>query len=155
LKNKYLNAIIKAAASGLGTGYSPLASGTAASLFAAAVWWFTPDSNPLRIALVSAVLIISVPISTAAEILYQKKDDSRIVIDEVAGMWVSLLFLPHNLKIFTAAFILFRIFDVIKPFGIRRIQAWRGGWGIVADDFFAGILANVFIRLALYISNLI
>ena len=154
-KNKYLEAIIKTAASGLGTGYSPLASGTAGSLLAVVIWWFMPDSLAVKLGTLAVVLAASIPVSTLAENLYGKKDDSRIVIDEVIGMWVSLLLLPHTVKYFAAAFVMFRAFDVIKPFGIKKTQSLPGGWGIVADDFFAGILANIVVRIAAYFSNLI
>ena len=147
--------IVKAAASGLGTGYSPVASGTAGSILAAVIWWFMPELPFLKIAVTCLVLAVSVPISTAAELMYGKKDDSRIVIDEVVGMWISLAFLPHTVKYYFAAFILFRVFDVIKPFGIRKIQSLKGGWGIVADDFFAGILSNIVVRIAVYASSMI
>jgi len=148
-------ALVKIAASGLGTGYSPIASGTAGSLLAAVIWWFLPESLGVKLIVLCIVTAASVPISTAAELLYGKKDDSRIVIDEVVGMWLSLLLLPHTLKYFAAAFFFFRLFDVIKPFGIRKIQELRGGWGIVADDFFAGILANIVVKLAAFLAGLI
>ncbi len=147
--------IIKTFASGLGTGYSPVASGTAGSLLAVAIWWFVPEMAALKIAITCVVLAASIPISTAAELLYGKKDDSRIVIDEVVGMWVSVAFLPHTIKYYAAAFLLFRLFDVIKPFGIRKIQSLNGGWGVVMDDFFAGLLANVVVRIAAYAASFI
>jgi phosphatidylglycerophosphatase A len=153
-ENGYMGFLIKAAASGLGTGYSPAASGTAGSLLALVIWWFMPENTTVKLTAVSLALIVSVPVSAEAEILYGKKDDSKIVIDEIVGMWISLIFLPHSVRYFALAFALFRIFDVIKPFGIRKLQALKGGWGIVADDFLAGILANIFVRLLSYISGL-
>ena len=153
--NKLFNFIIKSLASGLGTGYSPVASGTVGSLLAAVIWWFMPENTELKLIVAGIVLIVSIPISTAAELLYANKDDSRIVIDEVIGMWVSVMFLPHNLKYFAAAFFLFRLFDVVKPFGIKKIQALNGGWGIVLDDVFAGLLANIVIRIAVLAVGLI
>ena len=148
-----LTFIVKTIASGLGTGYSPVASGTVGSLLAAVIWWYLPANLGLQLALTAVTLFISIPVSSAAEILYGKKDDSRIVIDEVVGMWIALLFFPLNIKYFAAAFFLFRLFDVIKPLGIKKIQAWRGGWGIVMDDVLAGILANIVLRAALYVGT--
>lgn len=147
--------VIKILASGLGTGYSPVASGTVGSLLAAAIWWYLPESLALKLALTALVLVISVPVSTAAEKLYGHKDDSRIVIDEVAGMWLALLFFPVDIKHVAAAFFLFRLFDVIKPLGINKIQSLPGGWGIVVDDALAGILANIVLRTALYLGAML
>jgi phosphatidylglycerophosphatase A len=141
-------------AAGLGTGYSPLASGTAGSLLAIVIWWYLPEILVLKLVLALFVLVISIPISTAAEKLFARKDDSHIVIDEIAGMWLSLIFVPHNIRYYAAAFFLFRLFDVIKPLGIKTIQSWRGGWGIVMDDVFAGILANIVLQTGIYAAGL-
>jgi len=153
--NNISSFIIKTLASGLGTGYSPLASGTAGSLLAVLIWWYLPETLALKLILAFIVLVISIPVSTAAEELYGKKDDSRIVIDEVIGMWLSLIFIPHYIKYYAAAFFLFRLFDVIKPFGIKKIQSWRGGWGIVMDDVFAGLLANIILQIGIYAVGLL
>jgi phosphatidylglycerophosphatase A len=138
-------------AAGFGTGYLPVASGTWGSALAAVLYWALFPSGFSAALLVIAATALSIPVSTAAEKWYGKKDDSHIVVDEFVGMWVSLLFLPHTVPLFAAAFVLFRIFDVVKPFFIRRIQSLPGGWGIVADDFFAGILTNVVLQSVLYL----
>ena len=72
-----------------------------------------------------------------------------MVIDEVVGMWVTLLFLP--LTPFTAAvgFFAFRAMDVWKPYPARQLEHLHGGWGIMADDVMAGVYANLLVRLAL------
>jgi len=140
--------LIKIIASGLGTGYSPLASGTAGSLLALILYWFVFPHSTIFLGLVLIpVFIISIPVSTAAEKIYGKKDDSRIVIDEIVGYWVSVIFLPYSIKAALIAFFLFRIFDVIKPFYIRRSQNLPGGWGVVLDDVFAGILTNLILQI--------
>jgi phosphatidylglycerophosphatase A len=147
-----MNLLVKILASGLGTGYSPFASGTAGSALAALIYWVCfPRSQWIALGIILAVLILSIPVSTAAEKLYGKKDDSHIVIDEVIGMWLSVIFMPHSLKLLLAAFVIFRIMDVIKPFFIRDTQRLPGGWGIVADDFFAGIATNLMIQAARYL----
>lgn len=153
--NKIYSFIVKMLATALGTGYSPLASGTAGSLLAVVIWWYLPENPALKLILALIVLIISIPVSTSAEAMYGKKDDSRIVIDEVIGMWLSLMFVPHNIKYYAAAFFLFRLFDVIKPLGIKKIQSWRGGWGIVMDDVFAGLLANIMLQTGIYLAGLL
>jgi phosphatidylglycerophosphatase A len=143
-----MNTITKVLASGLGTGYSPVASGTVGSLLALALYWLVSGwSVSALIVMVAVTFLVCVPVSTKAERLYGGKDDSHIVIDEFIGMWVSLFFLPHTLKVYAAAFVLFRVYDVRKPFFVHKVQEWPGGWGVVADDVLAGIFANISVRL--------
>ncbi len=80
-------------------------------------------------------------------------DASRIVIDEFAGMLIAVLFLQKTLIIYAAAFVLFRILDILKPFPAGRAEALPGGLGIVADDLVAGIYANVLLRLMLMVAG--
>ena len=68
------------------------------------------------------------------------QDPSEIVIDEAAGMGISLFLLPHSLGLYLLAFILFRIFDVLKPSFIHQVQNLPGGWGIMLDDVLAGLI---------------
>lgn len=144
------NSIVKFIASAGGAGYMPFASGTWGSLVAALIYWFFfPSSDVINLCVTLLVTVLSVPVSTAAEALYGKKDDGHIVIDEVVGMWLSVLFLPRTVGVFIAAFFLFRVLDVIKPFFIRSVQDLKGGLGIVADDFLAGIAANLILQGAL------
>lgn len=71
-----------------------------------------------------------------------KKDASEVIIDEVAGQWSVLLVAPLTLEGFIAAFILFRLFDITKPFPIRKAEAIPGGMGVMADDIVAGFFAG-------------
>jgi len=129
-------------ASGLGSGYSPVAPGTAGSLLALVIWWLAPSLWWLRISLLVMSLILGVWSATEAEKKWGH-DNGKIVIDEIAGMWISLLFLPKIWVIFLISFLLFRAMDIIKPLGARQIQKLPGGWGVVADDVLAGIYANI------------
>lgn len=81
------------------------------------------------------------------------KDNSKVVIDEVAGMCVGLLFLPVQLKYIAASFILFRFFDITKPLFIRRLEKLPLGWGVMADDLLAGIYTNLIMQV-IVLSNL-
>jgi phosphatidylglycerophosphatase A len=74
------------------------------------------------------------------------KDSSRVVVDEIAGMCVSLLFLPLNWSTIILSFILFRAFDILKPLYIRRLEAVAGGWGVMLDDIAAGIYTNIIMQ---------
>lgn len=77
-------------------------------------------------------------------------DPQEVVIDEIAGVLVAMLCLPvYDLKIIVAGFVLFRIFDIIKPFPIHRLEKIRNGWGIMLDDIVAGIYTNLCIRIIL------
>lgn len=82
------------------------------------------------------------------------KDSSRVVIDEVSGMLIAILFLPHNLYILAGGLVLFRFFDILKPLGIRKLEALKGGTGVMADDVLAGIYSNVLLQLAAIIFHL-
>jgi phosphatidylglycerophosphatase A len=138
-------------ATALGAGYSPVASGTAGSALAAIVFWFLFPDNALFM-LGAAVIATALSVYTGgkAEKYFDSRDDSRIVIDEVAGYFISVLFLPKTLFFAIAAFLLFRLFDVIKPFFIKKVQDWPGGWGVTFDDVFAGIFANLILQVVHY-----
>jgi phosphatidylglycerophosphatase A len=79
-------------------------------------------------------------------------DAHPIVIDEVAGMLIALLGVPHRAAspalLLGSAFLLFRLFDIVKPFPIRQVQRLPGGWGVVTDDLLAGIATNLVLQLA-------
>lgn len=92
-----------------------------------------------------AILLTAVGVwaSDHAERIFQRRDDGRIVIDEFAGMWVSLLLLPTSLEVALTGFVLFRLFDVLKPPPARGMESLRGGLGVMADDIVAALYANV------------
>ena len=89
--------------------------------------------------------------SDEAEKLYEKKDPSYVVIDEVIGLLFTMLFLPFQLKYVLIAFVVFRIMDIIKPYPARQWQELHGGIGIVIDDVVAGIYSGLLILLGSYI----
>ena len=120
-------------------GSSPVAPATAGSAVATLVAWFLPVP-PLATAL--AVLAVGTLIAVWAAGEAEKElghDAGPIVIDEVIGQSIALLFAPHRVLVFVAAFFLFRLFDIWKPLGAREAQALPGGWGVVADDAIAGV----------------
>ncbi len=144
LKPGPLRAAVLALATGFGTGYSPFASGTTGTLPALILFWFLapPFGSWISYSIATIfVILAAVPIATAAEGIFGKKDDGRVVIDEVAGFLVTMMWAPHSWKALVAGFFLFRLFDVLKLPPARRLQALPGGWGIVIDDVFAGIYA--------------
>jgi phosphatidylglycerophosphatase A len=141
-------------ATGFGLGYSPIAPGTAGSILAVLVafFLFRGSTTYLFISII-LILVIGIIASSYVEKDRKSKDPSLVVIDEVAGMWISLLFVPHLWWAFLIAFGLFRLFDVVKPFPANKIQNWDGGLGIVLDDVIAGIYALISTHLILMFIN--
>jgi phosphatidylglycerophosphatase A len=141
-------------ATGFYIGKIPLAPGTFGSLIGLPLCFLLAEIH-LSAAIIAVLLIIALAIwiSNVAERTLERKDPGCIVIDEIAGMVVTLIGLPFNLTTATIGFILFRILDILKPFPIRILdKRLPGGLGIVADDVVAGIFANVLIRiLAVYL----
>jgi phosphatidylglycerophosphatase A len=138
-------------ASGAGSGYIPFAPGTWGSAVGLLVYWFLLRLPHWPLVMtVAAVVFLSCWIAGLAEDFLAAKDPQVIVIDEVAGMLVSLMFLPVSWRVVLASFILFRLFDVWKPFPARWIQEnLPGGWGVVGDDIMAGIYANLVMQIAI------
>lgn len=100
-------------------------------------------TDPLRCSLILlGGMCLAVAVSDYAEELLGHKDDPRIVIDEWIGCWCAVAFLPHQGAVLILGFLLFRLFDVLKPAWIERAGNLRGGWGIVLDDVLAGAAAN-------------
>ena len=98
------------------------------------------------------VFFIGVCTSTKAEVMLQKKDCGPIVIDEIMGYLVTMFMIPWNFWIFLASFPVFRFFDIYKPHPARRIHIMRGGWGVMMDDFAAGVYSNLVLHLVVYIT---
>jgi phosphatidylglycerophosphatase A len=120
-------------------GLSPIAPATAGSALVTAIAWFTPvPSLPVFFACLVVGTVIAVWVAGEAE-KDLGHDAGPIVIDEAVGQTLALLFVPHRLGAFVAAFFLFRFFDIWKPLGAREAQALPGGFGIVADDAIAGV----------------
>ena len=117
-------------------------------LFYAVLRWVQSPVQPVSEVLLIVVLFAAgVWAGTVAERYFGGIDPGPIVLDEVVGMLMTLAFIPVGLSGALAGFVLFRIFDVIKPFPARRFEALHGGLGVMADDAMAAIYANVSLRL--------
>jgi phosphatidylglycerophosphatase A len=133
-------------ATGFGSGYCPVAPGTAGAALATIIWFLIslPISSPYLLIAITAVLIglftiLGIRSANALEATWGK-DPSRIVIDEMVGVWIALLAAnPDKFYSILAAFILFRLFDIYKPLGIRNMESLKGGLGVMMDDILAGI----------------
>jgi len=128
--------------------------GTIAALVTCVAWWLLQSDsgfNKWMIVITAAVLIIGTWSSSIVEKDWGK-DSSRVVIDEVAGMCTSLLFVPVTIKWIVIGLVLFRFFDIVKPLYIRKAEALPAGWGVMADDVLAGIYTNLLLQLIIYVS---
>jgi len=136
-------------ASVFGAGYAPVASGTVGSFVTVVVIWLLP-LTPLRIAVALVVVIlVGIWAGSRVERVLGKKDPGVIVIDEVAGMLLSVILLPRTIPVLITAFLLFRLFDIWKPFPARESQALTGGVGVMVDDLIAGFYTLILIMGAL------
>jgi phosphatidylglycerophosphatase A len=126
-----------------GTGYIPFAPGTFGSMIGLALWAVIP-SSPIAQGLAIVILFLVGSWSgTVAERHFQRTDPSPVVIDEVMGMLITLFLHPVGWLGAIAAFLLFRLFDVIKPYPANRLELLHGGIGVMADDGMAAIYANL------------
>jgi len=105
--------------------------------------WLIPFSSVGLWTTLAVVVVVGIWASHRVEAVLGRKDPGVIVIDEVAGMMVAVLLLPRTLGVLLCAFLLFRIFDIWKPFPAREAQDLRGGFGVVVDDLIAGVYALV------------
>lgn len=149
-------------ATGLGAGYAPVAPATAGSAVALLIYWALPfqgaGDSPAFFWMIAgtfivgtgaAAVIIAPPpqpagaptLSGTAGRSNDESDPGRCVIDEFAGMWTACIFLPVTWGWMLAAFTAFRALDILKPFGIRRIEKLPGALGVMADDVAAGLVA--------------
>ena len=136
---------------GLFTGYSPIAPGTAGSLLALLIFIFIPEiSSVCWLGVIIVLFFVGVYCSTQLEKEYEH-DPSQANIDEIVGMLISLLWLPKTWIIIFAAFFLFRIFDIVKPYPVNNLQSLPKGWGVMADDVLAGIYANLVLQISLQV----
>jgi phosphatidylglycerophosphatase A len=152
---KRMNPFILFWAAGFGVGYSPIAPGTLGTLVAILVYYFLSEiPSPLYEIALIGFFFLSVWISENVEIFFGKKDDQRIVIDEIMGFLITMLWVPKTLPFVIMGFFLFRFFDILKPFPIRRLEKrLRGGFAVVLDDVMAGVYANIVLHFIYLIAR--
>ncbi len=129
-------------------GHFPFAPGTAGTLAAAAIYWFVGLDRPL---LGGGFILLFFLLGVRASCVMQRlwgQDPPQVVVDEAVGFWIALFALPKSLTLVTIGFLFFRIFDIWKPFPIRKVEILPHGWGIMSDDLVAGIYTHVCLRLA-------
>jgi len=144
-------------ATGFFVGTVPFAPGTFGSLIGLPVCFLISGLN-IFLSVTGTLLFIffAIWVAAAAAKILKKEDPAEIVIDEIAGLIVTFVGIPFTLKTAMAGFILFRTFDILKPFPIRTIEKKvAGGSGVVLDDVMAGIYGNLILRLAIYSTGII
>ena len=135
-------------------GYCPIAPGTAATAVGVLLA-FVLAPLPLWYGLtVVALIVVGIVVSSYLEKVLGQKDPGIIVIDEVAGIMVSLVFLPLTPAIMISGFFLFRAFDMFKIYPINKLEALPGGWGIMLDDLMAGVYTNIVLQVAWRLAGL-
>jgi phosphatidylglycerophosphatase A len=138
-----------AMASAGGVGYVPIAPGTFGSAIGLIVWWLLPASAIVQGLAIAVLFGVGSWSGGVAERHFGRTDPGQVVIDEVMGMLITLFLNPVGWRGAIAAFLLFRLFDVIKPYPANRLERLPGGVGIMADDGMAAIYANLVLRAAL------
>jgi phosphatidylglycerophosphatase A len=150
----------KLIATALGAGYSPFAPGTVGSIIGIGLLFFTnwlfidlgvgqPAVLFSNLTLIIGLLFLGVYSIKKLQTNWEH-DASKIVIDEVVGVWIAAFALPLRWEYYLAALVLFRFFDIVKPLFIRRIDAMKGHWSVMLDDVLAGVYANIVLQCILF-----
>lgn len=136
--------VVKFISTGFFIGYIPYAPGTAGTFFGIPMLYLLKKFPlALSIALVIIFSIFSIFISDSARKIYKSKDPKCVVIDEIAGYLYAGIFFPFTTKFVFLSFVLFRFFDIVKPFPVKKSELLNGGWGIVLDDVVSGLLSAI------------
>ena len=129
------------------SGYFPIAPGTVGSFVAITALWFLPTPSWLLLAAVSVLFfLIGGVVATEAEKVWGH-DPGKVNWDEVVGQMISVIALPKTWPVYLAAFLLFRFFDIVKIAPVRQAEKIPAGWGVMADDVFAGIQTNLVLHI--------
>jgi phosphatidylglycerophosphatase A len=126
-----------------GVGYCPVAPGTAGSAAALLAYLALPLHAGIQAAVIAVVTFVGLWASSAVAAQAGDHDPSEVVIDEAAGLLIACFLVPKSIRALAAAFLLFRLFDVGKWFPMKQLERLPGGWGIMADDLAAGLLARL------------
>ena len=152
--------IYKLIASGLGTGYAPIAPGTAGSILGILVFYFfnfvlnkLEFQQPiiLILNLVAIIIVLLIGVFSIKEVHQRwQHDASQIVIDEIIGVWIAVFAFPFQWQYYLYGFILFRFFDIVKPLFIKKIDRLKSNWSVMLDDVLAGVYANIVLQIFAY-----
>lgn len=148
--NALQSALTRVLATAGGAGYSPVAPGTAGTLAGCLVLYvLQPDFSSIGFLFATAAVYgVGVVVSSWAERLWQRSDPGHVCVDELAGLMLTVAFVPARdvTLLLAAAFLIFRLFDIVKPPPTRAAERARSGWGIMNDDMVAGLYANLVLQ---------
>lgn len=144
-----VNFIIKIISTFFYIGYLPFIPGTFASIAAIFLFYLVKDNSCVHILLTLTLIILGFIVAGRAEKIFNRKDARCIVIDEVGGMLLALIFIPYDIKLVITAFILFRILDTLKPYPSYRLENLAGSIGIMSDDIVAACYTNIILQVVL------
>lgn len=147
------NRIIKTLSTFFYLGYFPLVPGTFASIIGVFLFYFVKDSVFIYMLSTLLLLFLGFLVTGEAEKLFGTKDASCIVLDEISGMFLSLIFIPYDMKPVIIAFVLFRILDMLKPYPAGKLQDLKGSIGIMGDDIVAGLYTNIILQVVLRLAS--
>ncbi|MEO6849395.1 MAG: phosphatidylglycerophosphatase A [Mucilaginibacter sp.] len=135
-----------------GIGYISKGGGSVAAAACCICWYFllAKGYNPVPLLLITSAITLLGIWSAGRVATIWGHDPSKVVIDEAAGMCISLLFVPVKVIYILTAFVLFRFFDIVKPLFIKRTEQLPGGWGIMLDDVVAGVYTNILLQAVLW-----
>ncbi|MEO7769265.1 MAG: phosphatidylglycerophosphatase A [Ferruginibacter sp.] len=135
-------------ASLLGIGYVGKGGGTVAAIVYCIIWFLLPagyEKGNWQVVITMLIIIIGIWSSNIVDSIWGT-DSNMVVIDEVAGMAIALLYVPQHLGYVLISLVAFRFFDIVKPLGIRKLELLPKGWGVMADDILAGLYALAIIQ---------
>lgn len=153
-----MNTLAKAIATGFGSGYLPVAPGTWGAALATLITYViavNTDAYDLNAALIILTFTFTSLGVWSANVLQDEwgHDPGKIVVDEMVGIWISMIFVPFSIVNLLLAFGLFRLYDIWKPWLVKKAESLDGGLGVMADDIVAGVFANVSIQFILVVSK--
>jgi phosphatidylglycerophosphatase A len=145
LPRSFGDRLILGIATGLGSGFSPVASGTVGTLWGLPIAWGLSAAGVSGVMLAAccvALLLLAVPLCSRAEKLVGGHDPGCVVLDEIVALQIVFVGTSFSLATAIVGFLAFRLFDVLKPWPVSRLERLPGGWGVVADDAGAAVLAG-------------
>lgn len=142
--------LVKVIATFFYIGYLPLMPGTWGSLGGALIYFLVRHNTYLFLSVLAALFCAGFYVGGRAEDIFGQKDDKRIVIDEVCGMLLLYLLIPPSRLYIIIGFILFRLFDVLKPYPAKKLEKLPRSLGIMSDDILAALYSYIIVQLAVY-----
>jgi phosphatidylglycerophosphatase A len=139
-------------------GYFPYGPGTVGSAVTVGALWyldyryknlFTPEHLVFYWGAIMILALVSIYLSSQSKEVFGSDDPKPVIIDEVVGQFVTFFMIPLSIRTLIVGFFLFRLFDIIKPFPVHRMEEMEGGVGITMDDIAAGVMANISLMLIL------